>query len=60
MKNETKKRILFWLYKILKVDIDFKQKCDICFEKRTWQTSEGNFLCDEHNEKLINNTRRKK
>ena len=60
MNDRTKKKILFLVYKMLKVEIDFKNKCDRCFEKREWQTPQGKFLCEEHNRELINKIRRKK
>tara|TARA_R100001244_G_scaffold132052_2_gene106859 strand:+ start:327 stop:509 length:183 start_codon:yes stop_codon:yes gene_type:complete len=58
--DKLKRRILLCVYKALKVEINFKEKCDKCFEKRVWNTAQDGFLCEEHNRELINKIRRKK
>lgn len=47
--EELKRNILYFFYRLLKVDIDFQHKCEYCFNKYTWQTIEGKFVCDKHN-----------
>jgi len=51
MLDEFKRDILYRFYKMLKVEIDFQHKCEDCFNKWTWQTNEGKFVCARHNKK---------
>jgi len=48
MKEEVKRDILYLIYKIMKIEIDFKNKCEYCFNKCTWQTKKGSFVCTRH------------
>jgi len=49
MKEEVKRDILYLVYKMMKIEIDFKNKCEYCFNRWTWQTKEGKFVCGRHN-----------
>ena len=51
MREEFKKDILYLFYKMLGIEIDFQHKCEYCFRRWTWQTIEGQFVCDRHNTK---------
>jgi len=51
MWEQLKKDILYAMYKVSAVKIDFKNKCEHCFNKWSWQTKEGKFVCSRHNTK---------
>ena len=43
--QQLKRDILYAVYKMLRIDIDFERKCEYCFNRWTWQTQEGHFVC---------------
>jgi len=49
MFDRMKRYILYILFRMLRVDIDFQRKCKYCFNERTWQTKGGELVCDKHN-----------
>jgi hypothetical protein len=51
MYAEFKRDILYFIYKMMTIEIDFKNKCEYCFNTWTWQTKEGKFVCERHNNK---------
>ena len=39
------------------IDIDYTKKCELCFEKYEWNTTDGRFLCEKHFRKDVKNGR---
>lgn len=35
------------------IDIDYTKKCEMCFERYEWNTTDGRFLCEKHFRKDI-------
>lgn len=47
---EVRKRIALFLLR--GIDIDFSKKCEYCFDEWKWQTKDGKFVCERHNQKI--------
>jgi len=48
MNEKIKRGVLHLIYKMMKIEIDFKNKCEYCFNTWTWQTKKGKFVCTAH------------
>lgn len=52
--QNLKRKVLYFVYRLLRVDINFDKKCQHCFSEYEYQTVDGEFVCEEHNKRRKN------